>query len=210
MPTPIGHALGGFIAGWLVAGAPAVSAAAAAPAPAPTRRQAAVRALAFAGVGLLPDLDLLVNRHSQFTHSLGAVLVVMAAAAVLLRRRGDALTLVLAVGAAYASHPLLDWLGEDSTAPRGITALWPFSREYFLSHADIFLGISRRPWLPGALWHDTLAVLREVVLLAPLAAAAWWVRRRSWQILPRRPAAGRQQLAPRERLRRTGESAGAE
>lgn len=148
------------------------------------------------------DLDLLLQRHSQFTHSVGAVLIVFAAAAILLRGRPRWVPLALALTVAYASHPLLDWLAEDATPPRGITALWPLSREYFLSHADIFRGISRELWKPGAVRHDVVAVLREVAILAPLAVGAWWVRRSGSHVEQRI----RQPLRPLDPTARRGES----
>lgn len=197
MPSPIGHALGGFVAGWLVAGAGQEP-------PARWGR----RALAFAGLGLAADLDLVVGRHSQFTHSVGAALIVFGLAALAGRGRRGWLLLAAAAAAAYASHPFLDWLAEDSTAPRGITALWPFSRAYFLSHADIFLGISRQPWRPGMFWHDVVAVSREVLLLAPLAWGAWWLRRSPTapQILPALRPGADQGLPPPGVAARRGES----
>jgi inner membrane protein len=170
------------------------------PADSALRRAALGRALGFGAIGLLADLDLLVGRHSQFTHSVGAVAFVLAMALLALRGRARWLLLAFAAGAAYASHPLLDWLGQDATPPRGITALWPFTHEYYLSHADIFWGISRQPWRPGVLWHNTLAVLREVGLLGPLALLVWWVRRRPvapWQNLRSGAAADGQPL-PRD------------
>ena len=235
MPTPLGHALGGFIAGWLVAGGRLQEAlpgqvwwpssplrrvlqpvwrasfrlratrdGVTSPKPwrwravpdkrsspsadqqggrlrrwlgVPGRRSALLALLVFALVGMSPDLDLLVGRHSQVTHSLGATAAVFAFALLLLRRHRDGLILALAVAAAYASHPLLDWLGEDATPPYGITALWPFSGDYHSSGADLFRGIARYYWRPGALQQNVLAVAREVLILGPLALAAWWVRR---------------------------------
>lgn len=152
---------------------------------APWSTPASRQALVFAVLGIAADLDLLVGRHSQVTHSLGMSLIVAGVSAVLLRGRRRWLTLALAAGAAYGSHVLLDWLGQDATPPFGIMALWPFSHEYFISHLDVFSGISREPWRPGALWHDVVSVLREVAILAPLAAAAWGLRGRpEKQVLP--------------------------
>ncbi len=75
MPSPLGHALGGLAAGWLVAGPAGDRGRGAGPAGA-RLRDGRVRALAFAGLGMAADLDLLVGRHSQFTHSIGATIVV--------------------------------------------------------------------------------------------------------------------------------------
>jgi membrane-bound metal-dependent hydrolase YbcI (DUF457 family) len=135
----------------------------------------------FAGVATLPDLDLLVGLHSRYTHSIGAALVVFAAAFVVLSRSGwRTLRLqahaALAIGLSYASHVLLDWLGADSTPPFGIMALWPFSDAFYVSPVPIFLGISRRYWLAAAWKQNAASLLREVIILVPLAVLAVWSR----------------------------------
>src|SRR5690349_19086624 len=140
MPTPVGHALGGFACGWLVADAPRWR-----------------PALAFAVLGALPDIDLLFDAHSTYTHSLGAALIVALLAWPFVRGR-----LALACGAAYASHVLLDWLGVDTSPPYGITALWPFSSAYFISGLDIFPAADRRYWLPTFWPHAITAITWEL------------------------------------------------
>jgi hypothetical protein len=160
MPSPVGHALGGLAAGWLVEKLARV-------------RTSPVSWLAalYMGVGLLPDLDLLVGTHSGPTHGLGSALIVGLTALAATRR----FALALALAAAYASHTLLDWLGTDTTPPIGIMALWPLGREYYESDAHLFTAISRRYWLPGFWAHNFQAVLREVSMLLPalLLVAAW-------------------------------------
>jgi hypothetical protein len=213
------------------------------------RRHALLQALGFAAFGMVADLDLLVERHSQFTHSIGMALAVGVTVFVLLRwhhrhpmpestatpghsasvtvdcaRRAPHSTLTLRTGhrehgtlysdsvlalaacAAYSSHILLDWLAQDATAPLGITALWPFSSAYYLSHLDWFWGISREPWRPGAAWHDVVAITREVLMLGPLTLAAWMLRRGGRQVLPTGQASGRQHLQSAVELPRAGES----
>src|SRR5512133_3244495 len=109
MPSPIGHTLGGVSAGWLVNGAG-------------RDRWWFRRALLFAAVGMLPDVDLVFGSHSGPTHSLGAALIVSVLAWIVLHgaaRRRDTdvasalahrpLTFSLGVFAAYASHLVLDW-----------------------------------------------------------------------------------------------------
>jgi hypothetical protein len=183
------------------------------------------RGFAFAALGMAADLDLLIGRHSQFTHSIGMAMLVGAAAFTWLSVRGIRrvrgirlrpetsaarrahLVLAVAMAAAYGSHVLLDWLAQDATPPWGITALWPFSSAYYLSRLDVFSGISRQPWLPGAAWHDVRAVARELVLLGSLAVAAWWMRRgTARQILPTATRTGVQPLPPRRGLPVDGES----
>src|SRR5688500_5091594 len=70
MPSPLGHALGGMAAGWLVAR--------------PARGSAVdvVKSGAwFAVLGIVPDLDLLLGPHRAATHSFVAALIVGLAAA---------------------------------------------------------------------------------------------------------------------------------
>jgi hypothetical protein len=83
----------------------------------------------------------------------------------------------VAVAAAAASHTLLDWLGNDTSPPIGIMALWPFSRHYFQSDLRLFEAISRRYWLPEQfIWGNLRAVLREVLILGPIATGVLLTR----------------------------------
>jgi hypothetical protein len=129
----------------------------------------------FAAAAMAADLDLLFGAHSGPTHGLGAAalagLVAYAA-----RRRG---LFAAAVAVAYATHPLLDWMGSDTTPPIGIMALWPFNREYYQSDAHLFQAISRRYWLSDFWMFNLRAAAWEVVVLGPVAALVAYVRRRT-------------------------------
>ena len=149
MPSPIGHAIAGITAGWLVAGAPTQRSAGPKVAgtlpgkvPATFWREGAL----FAVLAALPDVDLLFGMHSGPTHSLAAAGDRRAVA--YLRARPSAGLgrgrFAIACAAAYASHVLLDWLARDTTAPIGIMALWPFSHAHYESDLHIFGAISRR------------------------------------------------------------------
>ena len=107
------------------------------------------------------------------THSLGAAI---AAGVIVLAWKRDA-RLALAVTLAWLSHVLFDWLGSDTTPPLGVMALWPISSEYYFSNAFFFEAISRRYWLDNFIAHNVWAVTKEVLLLAPIAAGLWWIRR---------------------------------
>ena len=131
---------------------------------------AMLAALPFALVGTLPDLDLLFGTHSTYTHSIGAAALVLVIARVVTGQWRWA----LAASLAYASHILLDWLGNDTTPPIGIMALWPFSWEFYESPYHVFMPISRRYWLSGFLAHNLTAVMREILWIGPLAAFAFW------------------------------------
>jgi len=182
MPSPVGHVLAGVAAAWIVQ---------AAPGPSRSRRLAARGVpLACALLAVAPDADIVLATHRAVSHSVGAVGVIVALAAAVARWRGwPLLATMAAAAAAFGSHMLLDWLGQDTSLPQGIMALWPFSDQYFVSGLDVFARISRRYWLPeqfivGNAW----AVAREVLILGPVAVLAWWWRRQASRALPSMPA----------------------
>ena len=171
MPSPLGHFIGGVAAGWLVAGAPALSSP-------PTKPQGGLwrEALVFGALGMIPDLDLIGPFHRGPSHSLAAAVAVGAVGWLVVRVPA---TLALAAMAAYASHILLDWLGQDTSAPSGIMALWPASQAYFESGLNVFLAISRRyhqgwPFVRA----NFVAVIRELAILGSLLAIIAATRRR--------------------------------
>ena len=169
MPSPIAHALAGTVAGWIVD-----------PAPRGDRAVVWKKAALFAAAAVAPDLDLIVGAHSGPTHGLGAAVITGLAVWAILwgtAWQGRATT-AAAVALAYASHTLLDWLGTDSSPPIGIMALWPVSREYYESRLHVFMAISRRYWLPEFWASNARALARELVILLPLAALVFLVRRR--------------------------------
>lgn len=166
MPTPAGHALGALLL--------------TAPIRARYRLLGAGLALGVAAAGAAPDLDLLVGRHSQETHSIGAAaLTALAAWAVLRWRRSPhALACAAMFAIAVGSHALLDWLGTDTSAPIGIMALWPFSGAYYESDAHVFMAVSRRYWLDEFWAYNVTVLARELVIIGlPAAAVEWWLRR---------------------------------
>jgi inner membrane protein len=170
MPTPIGHALGALIV--------------TAPVRARYRMLGLGAAVAAAAAGMAPDLDLLYGRHSAETHSIGAAIIAGALGWSYVRWRrlpyAGAAGILLMI--AVASHPALDWLGTDNTPPFGIMALWPFSREYYVSSApDVFMAVSRRYWLDEFWTYNLRVVARELLILGiPAALIEWrlWRRRR--------------------------------
>ena len=185
MPTPIGHALGGVAAGCLVVAASVL-------APGPRRRRHDVERLlarrgpwrglaGLACLAVLPDVDLLLGTHSGATHSVGAMLIAAAVAAAVAGAwaRPARPYVAAAAAAAYGSHVLLDWLGTDPSAPRGVMALWPLTREFHLSDAHLFLRVCREYWLADCWWNNLRAVARELVILGPIAVAATLAARRA-------------------------------
>jgi membrane-bound metal-dependent hydrolase YbcI (DUF457 family) len=172
MPTPVGHALGGLAAAWF-----AESAARKRSWPA-----AVPLAIACATVAMSPDLDLLFGNHRTYTHSIGAAAAAGAIAWLMVRRRTPrAVAVAFTIAAAYLSHPLLDWLGTDSSTsnPPGLMALWPLSSRFYISGANLFGEVSRRYWKPEEfIVGNFQAVGRELVILIPVAAVAWLLRSR--------------------------------
>jgi inner membrane protein len=136
----------------------------------------------YAAAGAAADVDLLVDAHSGPTHGLGAAIVagamVWAVLEITRGLKGSAARAGAAVAGAYASHTLLDWLGSDTSAPIGIMALWPFSRDYYEARLHVFMAISRRYWLPEFWRGNLIALLRELAILLPGLAAVVLLRRR--------------------------------
>jgi membrane-bound metal-dependent hydrolase YbcI (DUF457 family) len=147
--------------------------------PEPSTSALARQAAIFAAVGMAPDLDLLVGRHSRETHSIGAALIVAAIAA--WRRVPAARTrpaVFVAVAAAWFSHPLFDALSFDIGPPVGVMMWWPFSTDHWHTGVTIFDAIERHWEEPHFLRQNVFAVARELVMLVPTVLAVWAVRRR--------------------------------
>lgn len=170
MPSPLGHALAGLAVGVLAAGPRALVRSLDPPAAKRPVDTALLAVLPFAALGVLPDVDLLFGAHSMYTHSVGAMAVVLVVGRVVT----GAWRWAFAAALAYGSHILLDWLGHDTTAPIGVMALWPVTADYYESSLHLFLPISRRYWLPGFLAHNLTAVARELLWVGPVALLAYW------------------------------------
>ena len=180
MPTPIAHGLGAIAASSLVAAASSLV-----PGRSASRRgfEAAIarigprRGLAgIAGLGVLPDIDLLLGMHRGVTHSLGAMILAGAVAGAITPTAR--LPVALTAAAAFASHILLDWLGTDPSSPYGIMAWWPWTTDFYLSDAQLFMRVCREYWMPECWRHNFLAACRELAILVPVTAAALLVARR--------------------------------
>jgi inner membrane protein len=176
MPSPIGHTLAALAVRWF--GRPAGRESTAMP----RVRLLGPLSLACVALAVLPDVDLLFYRwHRTVTHSVGATLLVMIIAAVVTGKVTGRIgwRVVLVLGAAHASHVLLDWLGVDELPPRGIQALWPFSHDWYISNWDIFLPTERRnAWSADSMLTNLRAVVGELALLGPIAVVAWLATRK--------------------------------
>lgn len=128
---------------------------------------------------MAPDLDLLVGRHSQETHSLGAAFLVATIAA--WGRWPIARTqprIWLAAFIAWFSHPLFDASSFDLGPPVGVMLWWPFSREHWHTGLTVF-GAIERHWDHEGFWRQNfISFVREMVILLPTLALVWWWRTR--------------------------------
>ena len=172
MASPLGHALAG-----------AALCAVLAPSAAPVRRlwpwALAILAACAADLDFLPGLLVGVpgRFHHWASHSLLAAAVVgLGAAALGPRALGPPAARGALLGAAYASHLLLDWLTLDRTEPRGIPLLWPWAETPFAAPRpllpDIWHGAH---WEAFVNWHNAGAMLTEAAILGlpALLLCAW-------------------------------------
>jgi membrane-bound metal-dependent hydrolase YbcI (DUF457 family) len=170
MPSPVGHALGGLVAAFVV--------------DAFARRPRLTLPILAASVvmSVAPDLDLLAFSHRTHTHSIGAVALVGVVTWLFLRARHSNAAVAGVLTAAYASHLVLDLLSKDTSWPAGLTALWPFTARYYKSGLDLFGEVSRRYWRPEEFIVGNIkAALWEVALIGPLLFLAWLLW--SWMTL---------------------------
>ena len=155
MPSPVGHFLGGFALGSFV-----------------SRRTDWTLPLVCGVAAALPDVDFLLPiRHRGPTHSIAAAaatFVVVFAVLTVKRVEPDRVRIAAAMGLAVLSHVLLDWLGKDSSTPRGVMALWPWTTTYYVSELNIFDAIERRYWLEGFVRRNTIALIKEIAFLLPI------------------------------------------
>jgi hypothetical protein len=180
MPGPIGHALAGAVIAWTADFIPGSRTDRTVP-PSPSWYDRAGGTLTLACVLLAaaPDLDLLFrSAHRTGTHSLVAVGVVgLCAAAIAATARMPIVRVSLMCAAAYASHIFMDWLGVDRNPPRGIQALWPFSRTWYISDLDVFRQTAREHILSAnSMRVNALAIAQEIAIVLPIAIVVWLVR----------------------------------
>jgi len=152
--------------------------------PASTRRGLAVQAAVFAALGTAPDLDLLIGRHSQETHSLGAALAVASIAAWRRWPIADTrLRIWLTACLVWMTHPVFDGLSVDKGPPIGVLMFWPFSQAFWHLGVDVFGAIERHWQHDGFFQQNIRSVTREMLILVPVLAVVWWARWRRWKRL---------------------------
>jgi membrane-bound metal-dependent hydrolase YbcI (DUF457 family) len=170
MPSPIAHAAAGLIVA--LAGEKTVAA----------RRVPWVFVLACMVLAAAPDLDWLrPGFHRGPTHSIGfAVLATLVAAAVTKPATGKVnWRIALMCGLAYATHILMDWLGEDPTVRPGVAALWPFSDKLFMSGWGLFRSTQGdNPFGPTQFPHNVRTLIQETLILGPILLWLLWRRKK--------------------------------
>lgn len=179
MPSPIGHALAGIAVAWTADLVPGNRAWRTVPEPASWYRRAGNGlTLACVGLAVVPDLDLAFVAHRTVTHSIGAVFFVgLFCGALAANARRPIARVALMCAAAYGSHLFLDWLGTDHYPPIGIQALWPLSRQWFISGIDVFRQTERHEaWTEASMLKNLRAIVQEIAILGPTVVALWLVR----------------------------------
>ncbi|MFH0908873.1 MAG: metal-dependent hydrolase [bacterium] len=183
MPSPVGHSLIGLAigAGYLLPRQPARDLVKSSRA----MRWSLLGAAALANVSDLDYLPGMVSGdlnayHHLYTHTIGWV-VLVAVATWLVRRwfcSGAGWRVFAFVFALLASHLVADWFTADGRLPYGIMALWPFSNDFTMAPWPVFMRLYKREWSEFLQWHNALAVGWEVLVCAPMiAAAAVWKTR---------------------------------
>ena len=82
---------------------------------------------------------------------------------------------------AETAQAKLDALGSDTSAPIGVMAFWPFSREHFQTPWQVFEAISRRYWRDDFWKLNTSAVLKELLVLMPVLGVVALLRMGNWR-----------------------------
>ncbi len=77
--------------------------------------------------------------------------------------------------AAALSHILADYSDEDTRAPFGILALWPFHDGFMIAAHPLFLSLEKASLAAACSWHNVRAVAHEALLtLPPLLAVVFY------------------------------------
>jgi len=147
----------------------------------PTLWSGWTRALAFAAIGNLPDVDFLVGFalgrpgefHRGVSHTIVAAIAFGIVAATVLRwcRLDRWWAAARLCTAAYGSHLLIDFFTIDQRPPFGAQFFWPVSDAYFISpwklfHEILIDGRSRAGFVHSVVAWPTVMVLAREALIA--------------------------------------------
>lgn len=148
-------------------------------------------------VALLPDFDIVLGLlsgyiweyHRGISHSLAMAVIfgVVSLIGLKLWRVRSPVYLSMLISLAYASHVVLDYLVFDNARVPGVQIIWPLSSELYQSPLTLLpslfdVGNARFGF------NSVVAVLREILLLAPLYAMVYtlkskrvpWPRQMAW------------------------------
>lgn len=175
MPTPVAHALAGT-AVYLTASRGARS-----------RGEdlglfaGAVVAACFADLDFGLNFLTGENYHHYFTHSLAfsSLFAIGVYFFARLMKRTSPGRDAWILGIAYLTHLFLDSFSKDTSEPFGMELWWPFADAFFIAPVTLFDDIWRGTLAKLFSLHNWLAVAREVAIVGPFVAYAWWRRRQS-------------------------------
>jgi membrane-bound metal-dependent hydrolase YbcI (DUF457 family) len=178
MPSPVGHALSGLVAGLAVS----------------QRKKKVCRImLGFVFLTVLPDFDFLPGWlagqpnlfHRGFSHSLLMAVIIGVTVGLVVKAsgRGKFMPSAVAGFSLYALHIVLDLFSVDHSVPRGFQVLWPFDSGYYIAPYGLFLDITRSPTGDGffqSLFNSNnyRAIINEVVVFLPALLMLWGLRGR--------------------------------
>jgi membrane-bound metal-dependent hydrolase YbcI (DUF457 family) len=133
--------------------------------------------------GSLADADFLVAyytknpvlQHHFFSHSIAFVFVIGVFTYFLLKMllQGGVFRMAMILTGAYATHLLLDYFTHDGSAPIGIPLLWPLTDQHFVAPVEFFWSIHRGSMQALFGPHNFIALLRETLILGPIAYLAY-------------------------------------
>jgi membrane-bound metal-dependent hydrolase YbcI (DUF457 family) len=125
------------------------------------------------------------NVHHHFTHGVGFVALYFTGVWLVARRTrhaSQAAGLALWSSLSYLTHLGLDLLSKDPSPPSGLQFWWPLSDDFYISPVLVFDEVWRGSLARLFGLHNWMAVGREVLILGPVAGAAWWWRSRRPQL----------------------------
>ena len=142
--------------------------------------------LFFAVLANLPDIDFLPGFllgnpnmfHHGIVHSLGTAVAVGALGAWYFSRENDRFWVYFAIIAGvFYSHLVLDFFNDDTRSPIGVMLFWPLSAEYFQSPWVLFLSVEKSSdsatfFRSLITLHNAQVMLRELLIMVPLAIVA--------------------------------------
>lgn len=147
--------------------------------------------LFFISLANMPDLDFIPGLlkgkpnmyHQGYSHTLGAALLVGLVGGYLFgKHNGSIFRSSCIVCLAYYSHMMLDYCNQDGRFPYGVMLFWPFADTFFMAPFAFFDPVmksaSSANWLQSVLsMHNLKVAIKELVMMGPIAAGAYVLRK---------------------------------